>query len=331
MQRSFADTPRPDAVVASAPGSRIDVRTNDTGEFIATVNALFGPHRFVGLGADGLRGSVQGQRVGELVAGRLNYGTDAHVVVEDVRDAWVLTHPVGADGAWDGERFSPDELMMYAPEWRGRLDMNGRTWMRNIAMPTATLERHLVDLLGSPHHAPLRFEQRLPVTAEAAQRLREVSSMLIGVDTQRTAPALEQAWQSTFCLEVLTSWQHNYSAVLDRVGPALPRALRRACDCIEAHLREQPDAPLRVEQIARAAAVGVRALELAFQKHLQTTPARYLREQRLQGARRELLSRSAAQRPRVADLAVKWGYANPGQFARAYRERFGELPGRRSR
>lgn len=331
MQATPRHTQQPAAAPPAAGPGRIDVHTRDTGEFIATVNALFGPHRFLGLGVDGLRGRVQGQRVGELIVGRLNYGTEAHVLVEEVRDAWVMTHPVGADGAWDGERFAPDELMMYAPDWRGRLDLHGHTWMRNTFVPVRTMHGHLADLLGSAHDAPLRLDLRMPIALQAAQRLRELSTLLQGAPVGPHTEQLEHAWQTTFCLELLSLWPHNYRDAMARMPPALPRAVRRACDCIEAHLRERPDAPLSVTQIARAAAVGVRALELAFRKHLGTTPARHLRERRLQGARAQLTARSAASRPRVADVALAWGFSNPGQFARAYRERFGELPGRLTR
>jgi AraC-like DNA-binding protein len=327
VQQTPASHPTPRAAATSTDAGRIDVKTRDTGEFIAIVNTLFGPHRFVGLGVDGLRGRVQGQRVADLIVGRLNYGTEAHVLVEQTRDAWVMTHPVGADGAWDGARFMPDELMMYAPDWCGRIDMHGDTWMHNTFVPKLAINRHLADLLGSPHDAPLRFDHRLPISVDAAQRLRTLSSML--QDAPGPTPALASAWQGTFCMELLSLWPHNYSEAMARTAPALPRLLRRACDFMHDHLRRQPEAPLPVEHIARAASVGVRALELAFRKHLATTPARYLRDQRLNGARADLTARHASQRPRVADVSLKWGFSNPGQFARAYRERFGELPGNR--
>lgn len=316
---------------AAAEG-RIDVQTRDTGEFIARVNDLFGAHRFIGLGAGGLQGRVQGRRLGALIVGRLNYGTQAHVLVEEVRDAWVMTHPAGADGVWDGHRFVPNELMMYAPDWCGRLDLHGHTWMRNTFVPVRTLHRHLDELLGTPHDAPLRFDERLPIVAGAAERLRHLSTLLQDEveSLEPRAPLLQRHWQATFCMELLTLWPHSYTAPLGRMAPALPRALARALAHIEAHLHGQPEQPLPVAEIARAAAVGVRALELGFRKHLDTTPLRYLRDRRLDGARADLHARSAAQRLRVADVALKWGFSNPGQFARFYRQRFGVSPGQRA-
>lgn len=320
-------TPQPPAAVPDA--GRIDVRTSDTGEFIALVNALFGPHRFLALGAEGLSGCVQGRQLGELIVGRLNYGTEAHVLVKQEREAWVMTRPVGADGAWDGNRFAPDELMLYAPEWCGRIDMHGRTWMHNTFMPTSRLQRHLHELLGEAPDGPLRFARRLPHGHGAARRLQAMSQLLQDeADGAMPRPAaLLRSWESTFCLELLSLWPHAYSERLVRTLPARPRALRWALEAIDAHLLRCPAEPLSVADLARAAAVGVRALELAFRKHLATSPARYLRDRRLDRARADLLARSPGERLRVVDAALKWGFASPGHFARAYAQRFGQRPG----
>lgn len=321
-----------DESTCSAPG-RIDVRTDDTCEFIASVNTLFGPHRFLSLGADGLHGCIRGQRIGELSVGEATYGAPVQVLVEEPRDAWLMAHPVGADGAWDGQRFAVDELMMFSPQWCGRTQLHGQTWMRIVYVPQEALQQHLTDLLGTTPDGPIRFAPRLPIGAAAAERLRRLSNLLVDDEAggfPRPA-ALERSWQTTFCMELLSLWPHAHSADLARTAPALPRAVRRAQEAIDVHLRRQPDQLLPVTALADLAGVGVRALELAFQKHLNVSPARYLRERRLDGARADLTAVSAAQRPRVVDTALKWGFSNPGQFARAYAQRFGELPGRRRR
>jgi transcriptional regulator GlxA family with amidase domain len=49
---------------------------------------------------------------------------------------------------------------------------------------------------------------------------------------------------------------------------------------------------------------------------------RYLRQVRLNRAREDLTQAHGT----VADTAYYWGFTNPGRFARAYRDRFGELP-----
>jgi transcriptional regulator GlxA family with amidase domain len=49
---------------------------------------------------------------------------------------------------------------------------------------------------------------------------------------------------------------------------------------------------------------------------------RYLRQVRLDRAREDLAQAHGS----VADIAYYWGFTNPGRFAHAYLDRFGEFP-----
>jgi transcriptional regulator GlxA family with amidase domain len=71
--------------------------------------------------------------------------------------------------------------------------------------------------------------------------------------------------------------------------------------------------------------VSVRALQEGFQRALDTTPMRYLREVRLRRVREDLFAAT----PDVATVGAivhRWGILNQGRFAGAYRKRFGEAP-----
>ncbi len=79
--------------------------------------------------------------------------------------------------------------------------------------------------------------------------------------------------------------------------------------------------------VAAAARVSVRSLQTLFRRHLGVTPLEHLHAIRLEAARRELLSGEAPAGGRsVGDVAVRWGFANSGRFARVYAARFGERP-----
>ena len=101
---------------------------------------------------------------------------------------------------------------------------------------------------------------------------------------------------------------------------ATPSALGRA----QAYLDANAAMPLTVADVAAAARVTARAVQLAFRRNLDMTPTEYLRSVRLDRARADL----AAGGPgvTVAGVAARWGYASPRRFAARYRERFGELP-----
>ncbi|MBT1674113.1 helix-turn-helix domain-containing protein [Curtobacterium flaccumfaciens] len=98
-----------------------------------------------------------------------------------------------------------------------------------------------------------------------------------------------------------------------------PRAVRRAVTYIRANLRR----PLAADEIAAAAGVSPRALQLVFQRSLGTSPLRYVRDARLAGAHAELLT---DQTTPIGAVAGRWCFTNQGRFSAAYRERYGETP-----
>ncbi|MGD8148382.1 helix-turn-helix domain-containing protein [Ornithinimicrobium sp. Y1694] len=97
--------------------------------------------------------------------------------------------------------------------------------------------------------------------------------------------------------------------------------LRRAVAYPEEHAHRD----VGLAEVARAARVSPRAVQLAFRKHLDTTPSAHLRELRLRRVREDLLLADPT-RTTVAAVAARWGFINASKFAARYREAFDELP-----
>lgn len=93
----------------------------------------------------------------------------------------------------------------------------------------------------------------------------------------------------------------------------------------EALALEHADVRLRVTDLCRAAAVSERTLECAFKDVLGLTPVAYLNRLRLHRVRAALLAGSPRSTT-VSEEAMKWGFWHFGDFSRAYKDCFGELP-----
>jgi transcriptional regulator GlxA family with amidase domain len=102
---------------------------------------------------------------------------------------------------------------------------------------------------------------------------------------------------------------------------ASPGTLNRAIEFIEEHA----GADLSAADIAAAANVSIRAVQLAFRRELGVTPLGYLRRVRLARAHRDLLAGGPAG-PTVTAVSVRWGFSSPSRFAAYYREAFGVPP-----
>ncbi len=107
-----------------------------------------------------------------------------------------------------------------------------------------------------------------------------------------------------------------------------PAHVQRACEMIRACVAE----PIRVAEMARELGITPRHLQSGFRKHLDTTPHQFLRDCRLDLAHRMLSASLAGQT--TTSIAYECGFGHLGEFAQAYRIRFGENPSqtlRRSR
>jgi AraC-like DNA-binding protein len=104
---------------------------------------------------------------------------------------------------------------------------------------------------------------------------------------------------------------------------AHPQTLRRAVAFIEEHAHQN----ISAADIAAAACVTTRAVQIAFRRYLDTTPLEYLRRVRLDRAHHELLAADPA-RDSVTAVAYRWGFSSPSRFAARYRQAYGVPPGR---
>ena len=113
------------------------------------------------------------------------------------------------------------------------------------------------------------------------------------------------------------------------LGPMAPRdrrdastaTVRRAAAFVEEHAALD----ITVPEIAAAACVTVRALQLAFRRELDITPTAYLRRVRLARAHRELVGADPGEET-VTAVAYRWGFSSASRFSAYYREGYGVSP-----
>jgi AraC family transcriptional regulator len=116
-------------------------------------------------------------------------------------------------------------------------------------------------------------------------------------------------------LELLASVGRVVSSERGEVRPAW---LDRAIDCLHADLCRS----WTLEALCHAAEVEPGRLVRAFRRHLRTTPADYLRQLRVDQARRLL---SETERP-IADIAFETGFTDQSHLTRVFRRILGETP-----
>ena len=99
------------------------------------------------------------------------------------------------------------------------------------------------------------------------------------------------------------------------------RLVKIAEDYALAHVGER----LYVSDLCRVTAVSERALEYAFKATLGLAPVGYLARLRLHRVRNSLQTPTRSTKT-VSAIALDWGFWHFGEFSRAYKACFGELP-----
>jgi transcriptional regulator GlxA family with amidase domain len=90
---------------------------------------------------------------------------------------------------------------------------------------------------------------------------------------------------------------------------------------IDKHLTQE----IPIEQMVRIAGVSERSLYNLFERYAASSPQHYIRQRKLERVHSLLLDPASPIR-NVTEAALDYGFLNPGRFAQAYQQSFGELP-----
>jgi AraC-like DNA-binding protein len=248
-------------------------------------------------------GAVEGaiQTEGEYVVSWLTAGTG----VTDL-DGDAVTLGFGQPAMFVNDRPSRFEFHDYR---QNLIHFDGSFLERIAEEVEGTRGRLLFDTTARPEGEALRRWSATVAT---------VARVIYDADSSRL---LRREADRAIAVALLETFPH---AALETPGDLpVPRSgrLRQAVEYMYAHAHE----PLRTEEIAEAAGVGLRTLQSEFRREFGFTAVDYLRRIRLDGVRRELQSGDSGV-VSVGEVARRWGFAHLGRFSASYAHRFGERP-----
>ncbi|WP_182347451.1 helix-turn-helix transcriptional regulator [Tomitella gaofuii] len=198
----------------------------------------------------------------------------------------------------------------------------------DIKVLTTTLPASLLaQTAGAPPDSAVEFTQYSPVSTAAKrcwwQLSRYVDSLVNDPATGASPLTIGPAGRllAATALETFPNTLHPRPQSYDRTD-ATRATVARATRFIDANAHRD----ISLADIAAAAYVSPRAVQLAFRYRRDTTPMAYLRCVRLEHARQALVAADPTAGTTVTDIAIRWGFAHTGRFAATYRKAYGELP-----
>ncbi len=150
-----------------------------------------------------------------------------------------------------------------------------------------------------------------PDMLKACQRLLDL------LDTPRDIPFLSTLLQKEILYRLLRGPLGKHLRAIATMGDQSNRTAKAV-----SWLRENYNKPLRIEELAQLARMGVSTLHHQFRSLTSMSPLQYQKQLRLQVARERMLSAGLD----AATAAFEVGYESASQFNREYSRLFGQPP-----
>lgn len=306
------------------------LRTRDLSEARAVVGQAFCDHRLTLRQGHGLNVRHDHIAGAEVSLNALSYGAEVEIDPGQLQNFYLLQFPLAGQARIQhrGEEIEAGQntATILNPDRDTRMIWGAGCRKLLLQINRRHLERVAQDMTGAELPGAVRFDPRIGLNTAGGQRLfrRVVAAARAATDHElwHGASGLNEAWaERELATVLLESQPSNVSHMLWRSRRApTTREMRRALDYIHTHFAD----PIRVEDIARAADVNVRSLQLGFKRLYGLSPMRYLRDVRLDAARYCLSRRQG--RASVTDVAYSVGFTHLGRFSQDYRDRFGVSP-----
>ncbi|KKW90823.1 MULTISPECIES: AraC family transcriptional regulator [Sphingobium] len=227
----------------------------------------------------------------------------------------------------DSNSFSlaPGQMCVLAPDAHFSQTFEAGYKHFTIKIPKADLERVLAQELGFRPDELIFSTRPVPLVGAAQAFAHLVRTICDDIDhglTGYTHPRASGSVEDTLKRLLLAAVPHNHSDLFDSApsGPA-PYYVRRVEDYIRNHARE----PISLIEMIEISGISARSLHAGFRRFRGVTPMGYLKNVRLDLARKMLLE-GVEEGHSVTDVALACGFSHLSKFARDYAERFGERP-----
>jgi AraC-like DNA-binding protein len=232
-------------------------------------------------------------------------------------------------GTANGLPVRPGLMLAAESETENTLVADGGWESITFLLPPQDILAHLTARQReSEFHIP-RGAEPLQVDTESVRRLFDWGKLLVDTALQQPAHFGEQTRERVAAQNELLEMLLATLRIADDFESTRSDRTRQAQGLIvktaEDYAMAQPGDRLYVTDLCRVAAVSERTLEYAFKEIMGLTPVTYLTRLRLHRVRQALLAAPQGATT-VTTEALNWGFWHFGEFSRAYKECFGELP-----
>lgn len=292
-------------------------------EAFPVLHPFFPDARMSASSAEGFRFDINVADAGLISTMRYRFASPDSVATSDGTGVVTIGHVLGGHVSMSAGKAEIDmtkPFLLPSRPFQGRWD---DVHVGGLTLDLAEVERFAGIVTGTEGER-LGFTGTAPATPALSRfwtaTVRTLNRELLRDDEAMASPLVRRAAFGQVALAVLAVFPNTHLAKHARSVAAgtIPVVVRRAKAFIDDNLAS----PITTADVAAAAGLSLRGLTAAFRRALDTTPAAYLRAGRLAAAHRDLVVSDPAGGVTVEAIARRWGFGNPGRFARAHRAQY---------
>jgi DNA-binding CsgD family transcriptional regulator len=212
--------------------------------------------------------------------------------------------------------------LLYSPGERIEIDLDAGLRARNMTFAPEFLEAQFAAMTGESI-AGIHFQNGVDLQSPTGALINQVC-LYVDHHLDRGGAPLPAALTSSLCETIsralLMGQAHNHSYLFDKPAPPSSRTIVRM---VEEYLDAHASGPIVASDLADLTGAPMKSIDAAFQLHRQTTSLAFLRQRRLERARRLLLEDRSMPITQVAQMA---GYLRIESFQDNYFKTFKETP-----
>lgn len=259
----------------------------------------------------------------------MKYGAPVRVEPREFQSFYLVQIPVSGCSAvtCDGREILTHQgrASVHAPYGSLRMQWSPDCHKTVVRIDKQALERHLGSLIGEEIRTPIDFLPEMDTdTGMGATWMHSVMHLMR--ELQRNPMLAESALVvANFEQLLMTGLLHAQpTAYRELLRTPVRRVVPRHVRIAEEFIRANAHKPLGIADLTRITGVCGRTLYSGFQRFLDKSPMQYLRDTRMENARRDLQTAPASLT--VTEIATTWGFYQLGRFASEYKSRYGESP-----
>ncbi|MFU3251456.1 AraC family transcriptional regulator [Pseudomonas aeruginosa] len=285
-------------------------------------NEYLGAHKLIVPAAHDPKGGLKRCRIASIDLFQFSYGERVSINISSPDDDAYYLHMIMSGACSLSSHghehdFIPGEILLINPDDTLKLRYSNDYEKLVIRLPASLIkavcdERQYVMPRDGVHFSPVhRLSQENNIFSLLSLVCREAENEPNDLQIQRH--------YAKILVGKLLSLPGNNLRLKALAGESV--SFDRIEEVIEQNLKND----ISLNQLAELLDVSIYSLFPVFEKHVHTTPKRYIRQRKLEAVRIHL-SDPAAVINNITEVALSYGFYHLGRFAEMYRNAFGELP-----